>query len=272
MTITLLKLGGSLITDKSKKSTPRLDVLAHIAQAVHEARAAQRVKSLIIGHGSGSFGHFEASTYQTLQGVYTDVQWHGFARVAHAANQLNLLVMQALLDAQIPAFRLQPSATLRAEDGQVVAFYSEHVLTALQAGLVPVVHGDVAFDSVRGGTIVSTEMLFTYLAHALNVTRIVLLGEVDGVLDEQRHVIPHISPHNIANYRAALGGSEGVDVTGGMLTKVSDMLALASVRPQLAIYIVNGLYPERIVSALLDEPTLATLISSDSASPLLKPD
>lgn len=35
---------------------------------------------------------------------------------------------------------------------------------ALSAGVVPVVHGDVAFDQELGGTVASTEEIFAFLA------------------------------------------------------------------------------------------------------------
>lgn len=38
---------------------------------------------------------------------------------------------------------------------------------ALDAGLVPVIHGDVAFDEERGGTVASTEEIFSYLAREM---------------------------------------------------------------------------------------------------------
>jgi isopentenyl phosphate kinase len=127
---------------------------------------------------------------------------------------------------------------------------------ALEAQILPVLYGDVAFDTARGGTIVSTEMLFTYLAGALPVTRILLVGEVAGVLDDDGQVIERISPGT----EAAAGG---VDVTGGMLTKVSDMLALVKQTPGLEIRILDGTQAGRLADALLGKPVLSTLIHAD---------
>lgn len=261
--VTLLKIGGSLITDKRQKSTPRLSVIADIARIVKNVLDVSPLP-LIIGHGSGSFGHFEASAYQTHLGVHTPEQWHGFTRVSHAANQLNMFVMDALLLADVPAFRFQPSASLASLGGVVQGFHLDNVRQALAHGLVPVLHGDVSFDNQRGGTIISTESLFTYLAQNLDVTRIVLLGEVDGVLDEDMNVISHIHTGNFSKYAHLFGKSSGVDVTGGMLTKVTDMLHLAQSKVGLKVYIVNGLDSKRIASVLRGESTTGTLISADA--------
>jgi isopentenyl phosphate kinase len=215
---------------------------------------------LLIGHGSGSFGHFEAQKYGTMQAVDTQEQWHGFARVATIASELNFHVAKALQGAG-PVFRVQPSASAIARDGIIQEMAIEPILNALKHQLVPLVYGDVAFDMVRGGTIISTETVFTYLVSKLPVKRILLLGEVDGVYDQEKQVIPHISLDNFSEIKSSLGGSGGVDVTGGMLTKVQAMLDLANNSPYPDIFILNGLVPNRLYRALLGETVLGTRIS-----------
>lgn len=255
----LIKIGGSLITNKKQERSVRHDVLKRLAQEIYAASASD--KRLIIGHGSGSFGHFEANKHGTMSGVTSSEQWAGFARVAAAAAELNQIVINTLLDAHVPAFHIQPGATAHAKNGTLVDMDISTLRLALHHHLVPIVYGDAVFDSIRGGTIVSTETIFTYLVQALPVTQILLLGEVNGVLDTTGEVIPHLTPQNISNYQDALGGSEGVDVTGGMLTKVSDMLSLATRFPTCSIRIINGLIPGTLQRALVGE-AIGTLITA----------
>ena len=126
---------------------------------------------------------------------------------------------------------------------------------------MPLVYGDVAFDTVRGGTITSTESLFFYLAGYLSVRRILLLGEVEGVLDTAGQPIRHITPASLASIEAALGGSAGTDVTGGMETKVRDMVALVQRIPGLEVRILDGRDPERLLRVLAGTSSDGTLIS-----------
>jgi isopentenyl phosphate kinase len=258
--LTLLKLGGSLITDKNQKATLRPDVLQRIAQEIAQALQEEPFP-LLIGHGSGSFGHYEAKQHQTIKGVHSSEEWQGFARVASIAAELNFHVAAALQNAGVSVMRFQPSASAIAKDGMIETMTLEPIQTALEHGLVPLVYGDVAIDTVRGGTIISTETIFSYLVKHLPVSRILLLGEVDGVWDEQKQIIPNISPANFPEIQAALGGSGGVDVTGGMETKVSDMLELAQSAPHPEIFILNGLASNRLTDALLGKLVLATKIS-----------
>jgi isopentenyl phosphate kinase len=258
--ITLLKLGGSLITDKNQKATFRQDVMARVACEIQEALNALPDMQLIVGHGSGSFGHFEAKQHNTIAGVHSKNDWIGFTKVATIAAELNYLVAKELHAVDIPVLRIQPSASAIATDGKITSMNVTNIERALNQGLVPLVYGDVAFDDVRGGTIISTEAVFTYLVAQLPVNRILLLGEVDGVYDTRQNVIPEITPDNFQQYESALSGSSGVDVTGGMLTKVEDMLELASHEPYPIIQIINGNEAGIIRDALSNLPVIGTII------------
>lgn len=168
-------------------------------------------------------------------------------------------VMQA---ADLPVMRFQPSASAQARGGIIQFMALKPLEQALEHRLLPLIYGDVAFDEWQGGAILSTEQVFTFLAQNLNVSQIVILGEVDGVYDLDHRLIPKITPENYDSVRPALGGSAGVDVTGGMLTKVSDMLTLAQQKHGLHIRIINGLVSGRLQTALAqpDKPTMGTLI------------
>jgi isopentenyl phosphate kinase len=159
-----LKLGGSLLTDKTAVEAVRAAVLARLAAEIALARQALPGLRLLLGHGSGSFGHVAAARHGTRQGVSNPAQWRGLAEVSDAAARLNRLVVAALLAADVPALSLQPSASARCVNGRIQHLAPEPVEAALAAGLLPVVYGDVAFDSGQGGTIISTEEIMSYLA------------------------------------------------------------------------------------------------------------
>src|SRR5215204_7682578 len=102
MTI-FVKLGGSLLTDKREFQAARLDVLQRLAQEIQRARIEQPDLQIVLGHGSGSFGHMYASTHGTRSGVVSAEQWFGFAQTADAAARLNRIVVAELLAAKVPA-------------------------------------------------------------------------------------------------------------------------------------------------------------------------
>lgn len=260
MTLTFVKLGGSLITDKRVENSFRADAAQRVSEAIQNALTEADDLRLLVGHGSGSFGHVAAKQYGTMQGVASLEQWRGFAHVATVAAELNHLMAKTLDGAGVPVWRMQPSASALAEDGVLVSMALEPIRSALEHGLVPLVYGDVALDSVRGGTIVSTETVFFYLARHLPVQRILLLGEVEGVYDRAGQVIREITPATLPAVESALGGSAGTDVTGGMETKVRDMVSLAQSIPGLTIRIMSGTDAALLEATLLGNAEPGTLI------------
>ena len=252
--VTFVKLGGSLITDKTRPHTPRLEVLARLAEEIAAAHQAQPGLRLLLGHGSGSFGHVPAQKYGTRQGVHTLEQWLGFGEVWREANALHRLVMEALAAAGLPALSFPPSARVIAAGGQVAAWDIFPLTAALEAGLLPVLYGDVAFDRVLGGTILSTEDLFTHLVPLLRPARVLLAGLEPGVWADYpacTHLIAEITPENYHQLAAALGGSHATDVTGGMASKVRQALDWAQAMPGLEVRIFSAETPGSLQSALL---------------------
>ena len=234
-----LKLGGSAITDKTRQATPREEAIRRIAVQVKRARELQPELDLLIGHGSGSFGHFAAKEF----GFGERDNWRAYAETGAAAARLNRLVTDIFLDQGIPMVSLQPSASARCRDGVLVDLAVEPIRTALAHKLVPVVFGDVAVDESRGMSIASTEILFAYLAPRLNPIRIILAGIVEGVFMndplkdfvQSTQLIREITPQSFQQIESRLRGSHGVDVTGGMLTKVRTMLDVIERSPNIRV-------------------------------------
>lgn len=248
-----LKLGGSLITEKSSPHTPRPEVLRRLADEIAVAWQASSGMRLVIGHGSGSFGHVPAQRYGTRRGVHSPDEWRGFVEVWREASTLNRLVVEALYAAELPVIALPASASLVASDGKVSAWNLAPLTSALQAGLMPVIYGDVIFDQVRGGTIFSTEDLFAHLALQLRPQRLLLAGLEDGVwadFPQRRKLIPHITPRSYQVHSPALRGSASVDVTGGMEGKVRQMLSLVEQIPGLEVLIFSGEKPGNVLQVL----------------------
>ena len=253
--VVFVKLGGSVITDKTEADTVRGEVLSRLAAEISAAIAQRSVARLIVGHGSGSFGHWAARPYGTRQGVATVHEWRGFAKVAAAAARLNRKVTDSLLEAGVPVLSLQPSGSARCEDGTLQYLDTHPIRAALARGIVPLVYGDVAFDRVRGGTIISTEDIFVYLSDHVPPTRILLVGDVPGVLDAEGRVIPRITAADLPQLRNALRGASGVDVTGGMADKVARMVELVENHPATTVHLLSGMVAGLLSKALAD-PTV----------------
>jgi len=259
-----LKLGGSLITDKNTPRAVRPELLARLMREIAEARAARPGMRIVLGHGSGSFGHVEARRYGTRAGVYSETDWQRFAEVQGVAGLLNRLVVDAARAAGLPVFNCPPSASALCEDGRLISLAVEPIRAAVEHGLIPLVYGDVAVDEVRGGTIISTEDEFRLLAPHLRPERILLAGIEPGVLTHwpDGEVIPEITAA-ATRHGASLqniGASHAADVTGGMESKVREMLALVEAAPDCMVQIFSGEAPGQVRAALLGEAIPGTII------------
>ncbi len=272
--LVFLKLGGSLITDKTQPYTVRLAKLKTLAREIHSAFSSTPDLHLVIGHGSGSFGHYAvkehwaplATTWHSpqIQRVWGEKERGGFAEVWYRATQLNRYVIEALHEAGLSIMAIQPSAGIVSKDGKIEDWNLSPLESALKAGIVPVIYGDMAFDSVKGGAVLSTEVLMFHLAHQLKPSRILLAGIEAAVWADfpaRQRKVEKVTPSSYKKFSQNIGGSHGVDVTGGMKSKVEEMLALVGQIPDLSVQIFSGEEPGNTEKAL-NGAMLGTLIAS----------
>ena len=148
----LIKLGGSLITEKSREETARTEVIQRLAAEIADL-AAVRPELLIVGHGSGSFGHVAAKRFGIAHGIRDTGQLPGVPLTQQKAAALHRIVTAALSAAGALPFSIAPSSCVVAASGQPVEIADEPLVLALGGGLLPVVYGDVVTDRDWGVSI-----------------------------------------------------------------------------------------------------------------------
>ncbi|WP_440764444.1 isopentenyl phosphate kinase [Natronorubrum sp. DTA7] len=222
----VLKLGGSVITDKDRPETLDGEAIEGAADAIADALRNETdglADGLVIVHGGGSFGHHNASKH----GVSTTDGTHDAAaalEIHGAMKTLNQFVLRRLLERDVQAVPVHPfSAAHRDGDGEL-ELPTGQLETLLAEGFVPVLHGDMVAHAGAGATVVSGDELVAEAAHNLAADRIGLCSTVPGVLDENETVIDRISAYE--DVASVLGGSDATDVTGGMAAKVQALLDL----------------------------------------------
>jgi isopentenyl phosphate kinase len=215
----MLKLGGSVITDKSGDCAINYESLGKIATSV----ADSQVTGLVVVHGAGSCGHPEAKRYGLEQGA-TAGHAEGIALTHHAVSLLNGEVVAALRGQGVEAVGVHPLNVAFAENGRMIAFECRHLEQMLNLGMVPVIHGDVVMDHLRGACIISGDQLVRHLVPLLMMDRVGLATDVPGVLNGGA-VMRVITPASIRTLQ--IGSSLHTDVTGGMKGKITELLDLA---------------------------------------------
>ncbi|MBE0516360.1 MAG: isopentenyl phosphate kinase family protein [Methanophagales archaeon] len=258
-----VKLGGSLITEKSAPSTITYDAIRRIVKELKEAIERDQALSLLIGHGGGSFPHPIAQSFRTSEGFIQDTSVRGFALCQHAASTLNRILIDLMVDYAIDAVSIQPSACCIAKDGAIADFFIEPIKVCMENRIIPVVFGDCVLDTVRGCTVLSTEQIFAHLSSSIRPSRVLIFGLVGGVYtgdpqkDEKARFIPEIEIEKFNEVESYLGDSYSVDVTGGMVTKVKELIKIAKMGIECEV--LSG-RPGYITKALSGERGLGTII------------
>ena len=218
----VLKLGGSVITEKDRPETLDGAALEQAADTIAAALAGGG-EDLVVVHGGGSFGHHNASEH----GVSTTDGTHDASAVLDihgAMKTLNQFVLGRLLERDVEAVPVHPLSTAHRDTDGTLDLPTGQIETMLAEGFVPVLHGDLVADAGAGATVVSGDELVAALARALAADRVGLCSTVPGVLDEDDAVIDQIDDFDAV--AELLGASEATDVTGGMAGKVQTLLAL----------------------------------------------
>jgi isopentenyl phosphate kinase len=261
-TLILVKLGGSLITDKNIAFTAKKDVILRLAKEI-KASLGDIKGDLIIGHGSGSFGHVVAAKYKTQEGIINKDSIKGFPLVADAARKINVIVMDNLLKVGLKAVSFSPFSFIYTENQKEKISLTQPIKKALEIGLIPVIYGDVIMDEDRGFCIYSGEKSLNLIAGELNnyyqKIKVIYCGETDGVYDEKGKTIKEITSNNFTLVEKALGCSSGIDVTGGMIHKVKEALEIAE-ELKAETQIINATKKDMLRKAILGEEVLATRI------------
>lgn len=250
-----LKLGGSLITDKTRGEVARMDVISRLATEIATAKEMNPDLKILLGHGSGSFGHPVADQFETQKGASSPEEWSGFTQVWYVANKLNRIVIDAFRSVDLPALSLPPSASTVSSNGEIVHMSVEPIQRSLGAGLLPVIQGDVAFDRIRGSTILSTEMVFRYLAPHLDPDLVLLAGIELGVYKTYPpvgEILSLVTDKDVTSLN--LGPSTATDVTGGMSNKVLEALSISKASPGSSVRIFSGEEPDTLLAALQGSP------------------
>jgi len=259
--LTVLKLGGSVITKKEKLFTANLSAIRRLAGEISDAKVSQ----LIIIHGGGSFGHPLAKKYSIKEGYKGgDVQLLGFSETHQAMVTLNKLVVDALIHHNIPAVAVSPSSCIVTKSGRIITIVEEPLRKLLQTGFVPVLHGDAVLDFDRGFTILSGDQLAAYLAVQFNAERIVMGIDVNGLFtanpkeEESARLVRSCTLYTLKKMQTRMKYTSNTDVTGGMLGKLVELAP--AIEQGIPALIVNAAKPKNVYKAIRGESVIGTLL------------
>lgn len=252
--ITLIKLGGSIITDKAKPYTFNPEAVRRLAREIKKANVP-----IILFHGSGSFGHSSAKKYGGKQGYKST--W-GISKVSRDAMEINRLVMDILIEEKLPAVSLRPMSLILTKEGKIQKNNFEIILELLSQGIIPVMYGDVIWDTKWRSTIYSGEKLLVAISEYLlkakfPIKKIIEVGNTDGVYDDKGNTVKEVTREIYKKMKKNMGTNK-YDVTGGMAHKIEESLRIS--KKGIKTFIINGSKRNNLLKLLKDQSIEFTVI------------
>jgi len=229
----VVKLGGSIISDKKTDFSYRGKQVASLARAILSSGGRT-----VVVHGGGAFGHPLAKRYG-LSSKRVSPSSEGVSETRRAMFDLNARICDTMIAEGLRPYTFSPFPLL-ATAGAKGTEWLEQIVSA---GLTPLTFGDVVREA-DGFRILSGDTISLLLSRSLRAERCVFVMDVDGIMGPDGEVIKAIDARSAA--KLALSASE--DATGGIALKVREALKMASAGTEVAF--VSGFDPHEFSKAL----------------------
>ena len=229
----ILKLGGSVITEKDENLTMKEDEIERLTTEIAEAKNEGDF-NLVLVNGAGSFGHYPVMEYDLYgpDGVkeMNEERIFGVTKVHKHVEDLNRKIWDELEKHHIPAMPVHPSSCVVQEDSKLVKFEIEPIKLMLENNIIILSYGDMAPDRTKSSTIISGDIILTHLGEELDADKLLVGSDIDGVFtgdpneDSDAYLISLINGSNLTEVIDAAGKSRKIDATGGMGGKLRSIL------------------------------------------------
>ncbi len=226
--ITVVKLGGSAITDKSRDCTPDIPVIQHATEQL-----ARYKQPIILLHGGGSYAHPMVTRSKLDRGFIEKTQTIAVSEAELNLDQLTRIIGASLLLNKKPFVPLHPIAFVTMRDGRVGRCFLDPIRKSLELGLTPLLHGDLVFDETKGWGVLSADKLATLFGTRLRVDRVLFGCDVDGIysrnpkMSDEARLMTEITRSNELALIRNLAREPSGDASGGMLGKATEAFKIA---------------------------------------------
>jgi isopentenyl phosphate kinase len=232
----LIKLGGSIITNKQKPLTPNLSAINKIASKLKVIK-----EPIVLVHGGGSFGHYWSVKYDmhTKPAKYNR---KGVAVVKNSMVYLDKIILNSFLKNGLKPYCLPPTDFMFVN--KPITRKIKEISKIAKAGMIPISYGDVMWHGRNKFYILSGDRIMAILAKILKPRLAIFVLNVDGVYSDMK---TKKLLHEIRDKKATIS-KVGMDVTGGMSRKVA--VAAEISKNGIDVFFVNGNKPARIIDAV----------------------
>ncbi|MEM3571510.1 MAG: isopentenyl phosphate kinase [Candidatus Bathyarchaeia archaeon] len=258
----IIKLGGSVITNKLKKFKAKISQINKICKMISDLN-----ERMILIHGGGSFAHPIAKKYKLNLGYENKNQLIGYSEIKVKLMELSEIILKALKKNNLPSILFFPSSFIIAKNGRIFKMDLEPLKMLLELEITPLLSGDIVPDYEKGFSIISGDQIAVELALRLKAEKVIFGCDVDGIFtkdpkkNKNAEIIPIIKPSMFKDIVKMINISSCMDVTYGMLGKLKESIRLAENGIEAAILNLNN--PNNLKSFIEGKKVLCTRILPD---------
>lgn len=263
----ILKIGGSVATYKNHQPLRvRRALLRDIAIEIKKARTEGDFRLVLI-HGSGAAGHHLAKQYALHEGTFNDPRKIQAALDSQTANQrLDHIIAEIFISQGLPITPSHTASLVVQKNKKVSHFDTNTLRVALENDYIPLLYGEMVFDTTLGMSVCSGDTLAAFIAKEYHAQKIFFASDIDGIFTKDPHLFPDATlieslSLDKAEKQSMISTSHNTDVTGGLLGKIRELAILADTHIE-TIEIFNGYQPRRYWQALLGMAFPHTTLSS----------
>jgi isopentenyl phosphate kinase len=232
----LIKLGGSIITNKKKPLSPRKKSIDKIVRALKKID-----EPIIVVHGGGSYGHYWSVKYN-MHTKPANYNTHGVSVIKNSMVELNKIILDSFLKNRLNPYCLPPTDFIFGN--KPIIKKVKEIEKIAKSNLVPVTFGDALWYGKKKSYILSGDRIMSILAKILKPRLCVFVLNVNGLYSDPKtkkliHELKREKPLILKSSK---------DVTGGMKRKVDEATKIS--KNGMNVFFVNGNKPERIVDAV----------------------
>jgi len=260
--LTIVKLGGSLITEKDSPLTLNAKNMKNVGKELARAIKSNPQQNLFLIHGGGSFGHYYAKKFHLTTKYSEKIDPEGIAKTCSAMLDLHCRLLEILNIQSVYCATITTSEIFSKNADEISADGVNRMRSLISSGLIPISFGNV-YVSPRGAKIISGDKIALSLAEKFRVRRVIFAMDVDGIFPSASMKPPVLDV--LDESYAIRGLTRKYDITGGIVEKVKIGFDLA--KKSADVFYVSGAKKNRISSLLEgDSGVIATKIYSRGAS------
>lgn len=265
--LTVLKLGGALITDKSNPYTPRPTILDSASREIKECMDEGLIQSLVLIQGVGSYGHPPVLEHQLYKGYLGTDQRLPLSWTQAKVDELRTMVVSSLYNAEIPVCLMHPSSMMVAEKMKINQYFLEPLQRFSSLGMVPLIGGDLLTDSVMGWSVGSGDAITLLIARELGAKSVIFASDVPGIYDTDpklnpdANLIDEVNLNKLEEVLERMGVSSVEDASGAMKGKISAIESAKDlIEKGLEISIISMMESGHLMALLKGDKSKSTQI------------